>query len=436
MNKIHKKGQMALYAVSGMGVNMLNLMFGSYLCSALLVGGFGEAAVKNQTFAQKDLIIAAVWAVFVLVSKIIDGIIDIPMASFSDGLKTRWGRRRPALMIGFLPMVAAYLLFLIIPDPTGASVLNTIYYATFTEIVDTMEQRNFISNVKSICDIAYFILGYVVVRAMLNGMNIRTVALIVLPLSLTMMIPMFMIKEPSNKGEAKSSEQVPGLVRSLSCTVKNKPFVLWMVVYSFMTFGVQLFLSGINEYFSFVGMSMILVMASSFAPVPLTLILFNKIQKKHSFGFAFRYVLLTYSFGMLMLFLTGLMEAGTLKTVLSVVSGLICSFSVGAFFSVAYSVPSELAAEEEKKTGVKNSAMYFAVQGLFAGIATGIATGVVLTALKGSEASHSTAMTFMTLIAAGGTLVSFLMTFILPKSIISLGSQETDKKEKEEKNED
>ena len=455
MNKIHKKGQMALYAVSGMGVNMLNLMFGSYLCSALLVGGFGEAAVKNQTFAQKDLIIAAVWAVFVLVSKIIDGIIDIPMASFSDGLKTRWGRRRPALMIGFLPMVAAYLLFLIIPDPTGASVLNTIYYgvllcifyafytltmvtyyATFTEIVDTMEQRNFISNVKSICDIAYFILGYVVVRAMLNSMNIRTVALIVLPLSLTMMIPMFMIKEPSNKGEAKSSEQVPGLVRSLSCTVKNKPFVLWMVVYSFMTFGVQLFLSGINEYFSFVGMSMILVMASSFAPVPLTLILFNKIQKKHSFGFAFRYVLLTYSFGMLMLFLTGLMEAGTLKTVLSVVSGLICSFSVGAFFSVAYSVPSELAAEEEKKTGVKNSAMYFAVQGLFAGIATGIATGVVLTALKGSEASHSTAMTFMTLIAAGGTLVSFLMTFILPKSIISLGSQETDKKEKEEKNED
>ena len=332
MNKIHKKGQMALYAVSGMGVNMLNLMFGSYLCSALLVGGFGEAAVKNQTFAQKDLIIAAVWAVFVLVSKIIDGIIDIPMASFSDGLKTRWGRRRPALMIGFLPMVAAYLLFLIIPDPTGASVLNTIYYgvllcifyafytltmvtyyATFTEIVDTMEQRNFISNVKSICDIAYFILGYVVVRAMLNGMNIRTVALIVLPLSLTMMIPMFMIKEPSNKGEAKSSEQVPGLVRSLSCTVKNKPFVLWMVVYSFMTFGVQLFLSGINEYFSFVGMSMILVMASSFAPVPLTLILFNKIQKKHSFGFAFRYVLLTYSFGMLMLFLTGLMEAGGKK---------------------------------------------------------------------------------------------------------------------------
>ena len=446
MRKLRKKSQMVLYALSGMGVNMLNLMFNSYLCSALLIGGFGENAIPYQTFAQKDLIVAGVWAVFALVAKLIDGIIDIPMAAFSDGLKTRWGRRRPALVIGFIPMVAAYLLFLVIPDPSGASMLNTVYYgvllcifytsytltmvtyyATYTEIVDNMEQRNFMSNAKSVFDIIYFILGYVVVSMLLKGLNIRIVALIVLPLSLTMIIPLFMIKEPSNRNGSAGGEKTkaPGLVKSLAYAFRNKSFIMWMIVYAFMTFGVQLFLGGINEFFSYVGMSMIYVMAASFAPVPLTLLLFNHIQKKRSFGFAFRYVLITYSVGMLAVYFVGLLEAGTLKSVLSVCAGLICSLAVGAMFSVAYSVPAQLAAEEEERTGVSNSAMYFAVQGLFAAVASGIATGLVLTFLKVTDGM----MTYMTVIAAAGTLVSFLLSFALPKSIVKLGAKEISDKE-------
>ncbi|MBO4321866.1 MAG: MFS transporter, partial [Clostridia bacterium] len=182
MTKLTKKWQMLLYAASGMGVNMLNLMIGSYLCSALIASGFAEEVLPFQTYLGRDLVIAGVWAVFGTVAKILDGIIDIPMASFTDRLKTRFGRRRPAIVIGFIPMIAAYLLFHLIPND-GATLLNTVYYgvllcvffsfytltmvtyyATFTEIVDNVKDRNFISNVKSFFDIVYFILGYVVVR--------------------------------------------------------------------------------------------------------------------------------------------------------------------------------------------------------------------------------------------------------------------------------
>ena len=83
MRKLTKRSQMMLYAVSGMGVNMLNLMMGSYLCSALISGGFSAKDVPFQTFAGKDLVIAGLWAVFTLVAKILDGVIDIPMASFT-----------------------------------------------------------------------------------------------------------------------------------------------------------------------------------------------------------------------------------------------------------------------------------------------------------------------------------------------------------------
>ena len=356
MKKLHKKSQMLLYAVSGMGVNMLNLMFGSYLCSALLAGGFADKVLPFQTYIGKDLVVAAVWAVFVLVAKIIDGIIDIPMASFADNLRTRWGRRRPSLIIGFIPMVVAYLLFLVIPDPTGATIVNTIYYgivlcmfyifytltmvtyyATFTEIVETERERTIISNTKAVCDILYFILGYVVVRMMLNSMNVRLVALIVLPLSLTMTIPMFMIKEPSNrKRDGNEDEKVKSvsLVKSIGYTFRNKTFIVWMVVYSLMSFGLQLFLGGINEYFSFVGLNMVFVMMASFAPVPLALIWCSRIQRRKGFGAAYRFALISFTVGMLMLFFVGLMQQGSLKSILSIVSGLVCSLAVGSMFSV------------------------------------------------------------------------------------------------------
>ncbi len=305
------------------------------------------------------------------------------------------------------------------------------YYATYTEIVDNTDARNLMSNAKSVFDIVYFILGYVGVRALLNGINIRPVALMVLPLSLTMLIPLFMIREPSSldgRAGGEDGSRTVNLFSSLRYTFRNRPFIIWMLVYSFMTFGVQLFLGGINEYFSYVGMSMILVMIAAFAPVPFTLMLYNRILKRRGFGYAFRYALLTFSLGMISMFAVSRLGQGTVKTVLSIVTGLLSSLAIGALFAVAYSVPSQLAAEEEERSGVSNSAMYFAVQGLFAGVASGIGTGVVLTALKGSEQAASGAIRYMTLIAAAGTLLSFILTYTLPRSLSELGREEKESK--------
>ncbi|MBQ9428802.1 MAG: MFS transporter [Clostridia bacterium] len=433
MRKIRTYPQLILYAMSGLGINLLNTVMNSYLCSALLVGGFAESVLPYQTYMQRDLVLPALWAAFVFAAKLIDGVIDVPMASFSDNLHTRWGRRRPAIAIGLAVLILSYVLFLAVPNGGGATLLNTVYYglllclfytfytltmvtyyATFTEIVDTEDARRFISNTKSVFDIVYFILGYVVVRLLLNNINIRLVALTALPPALTMLIPLFMIREDPSTGTAERAKTV-GLVESLRCTVKNRRFIRWMVIYSFMTMGVQLFLSGINEYFSFVGMNMIYVMGVSFVPVPFTLRLYNKILKKRGFVFAFRYILIAFSVGMLAMFAVARLDAGNAKTLLSILCGLICSLAIGAMFSVAYSVPAQMAAEAEAESGVSNSAMYFAVQGLFAGVATGIGSGVILTALKGGENTRSGMIVLLPLIAAAATLVSCILSFALPK---------------------
>lgn len=443
MKLLQKKWQIALYGCAGLGLNMLNLIVGSYLCSALLVGGF-ESNVESWTYANKDLVVAALWGVLVFSIKIFDGIVDIPLSSLTDNLRTKWGRRRPAIVIGLIPLLIAYILFLF-PLNNEASVINTVwfavllaiyyaaytltmvtYYATFAEIVETEHERVFLSNIKSVCDVIYFSLGFALVPAFVSmGINIRYVALIFLPLAATMLIPLLMIKEESTVDGIKTREgyvpeQRVGVIKSLVYSFKNKHFIFWLFTHAVLNTGLQLFLGGINEYFSTTGLNMTFVMASSFVPVPLTLILYNKVIKKKGLKFAYQYVILMFALGMSLMFFCRMLDKSIMLPV-AILCSVIVSFAIGAFFSVSYTVPSHLAAEENKKSGVCASSMYFAVQGLFEGISAGSATGLILVYLKQSDLIQ-----YMTLIVAFFCAAAFLLAFLLPKSIALIGKHKSE----------
>ena len=446
MQKITSRKKLALYGCSGMGVNMMNLIVGSYLCSALLTGGFAAEDIGLWTYVDKNLVVATLWAALSFVARVLDGIIALPFASFTGRLKTRWGRRRPSLVIGFVPMIIAYLLFLV-PLDQGETVKNTIwfgallmiyyafytltmltYYATFSEVTETEGDVVFLSNIKSVCDVVYFILGYALLPVFVGmGINIRYVALIFLPLSLLMLIPMFLLKEePTNKpapaDATEPAEKPLTLWRAIAVSVKNKNFIYWMFTAAIMNFGLQLFLGGINELFSTTGLNMTVVMASSFVPVPFTIILYNKIVNKKGLGFGYRYILTIFSIGMLVMYFCNVNSPNMSKlalTAVAILGGVFVSFAIGAFFSVTYTVPSHLAKREHDEKGISVASMYFAVQGLFEGVSAGLATGVMLTALKSEDMIGN--ISYLPLIVAASCLVAFLMSFAFPKVISGMG---------------
>ena len=79
MEKITSRKKLILYGCSGLGVNMLTLLVGSYLCSALLTGGFKDD-IEMWTYLNKDLVVAAIWGIIVFIAKAVDGFIDLPFA--------------------------------------------------------------------------------------------------------------------------------------------------------------------------------------------------------------------------------------------------------------------------------------------------------------------------------------------------------------------
>ena len=437
MKKLTKKWQIILYGCSGLGVNMMNLIVGSYLCSALLTGGF-DAHIEQWTYLNKDLVVPALWSILILTAKIVDGLIDIPLSSFTDNLRSRFGRRRPSIVMGYIPMIAAYLLFLIPIDRT-ATIANTLwfaailclfyasytltmitYYATFAEIVKEKNDLVLLSNVKSICDVVYFSLGYALVPAFVAmGTNIRAVALIFLPLALTMLIPLFMLKEkPTNTPDTSSDKDELAPItfkQSLAFSLKNKKFIFWLFVAATMNLGLQLFLSGINEFFSTAGVNMTFIMASSFAPVPFTILLYNRIVAKKGLGFGFRYILIMFSVGMSLMFFCQMLPKDMLFYC-AIGCGIIVSFAIGSFFSVTYTVPSHMAAEISESTKTRVSSMYFAIQGLFEATSAGIASGVLLVFMKENDL-----IPYMTLIVAGICMLACALSFFLPKSVTNIG---------------
>lgn len=466
MQKLTKK-QLTWYGIAGIGPNMLNLMVGSYLCDALMTQGF-EENIENWTYLNKTLVSVVIWSILVTIAKVIDGVVDVPLGSWTDRLKTKWGKRRPSLLIGIVFMLISYGMFLIVPvQNVGAdgSIFNTIwfgfwlaafytfytltmvtYYATFSEVTANEVDRVYLSNIKSTVDIIYFVLGYALIPALVGSANIRILALLVLVLMPSMIIPFKLIKERSTlpadveKYKAEHPEDVeaqietePTMIESIKYTLKNKDFLIWMGLYGALQFGLSMFLTGFNVYYSgtmgFSGLKTMLCNVAAFGPVPFTLILYNYLVKKKGFRFGYRFSLIMFAVGMAagVFCRTNLIADDTIRLVCAMCANCVCSFGIGSFFSVAYTIPSQIAADEKAKTGVSHPAMYFAIQGLFEAVVAAISTGIVWVNLKNIPASESFLLNpaggsgLLTFIVSISCIIACVLSIFLPKSLINVG---------------
>ena len=464
MKKLTKK-QLPLYAFAGFGPSFLGLIIGSYLINALDTSGF-NIGVENWTYANKVLVVTAIFSIMVFIAKMLDGIMDIPLAAWTDTLKTKWGKRRPAILVGFVPMVLAYVLFLFPPSSDEFSMLNTIYlgvllmvyftaytltfvtyYGTYSEITDSSEDRISLSNWKAFFDTIHYSIGYAVIPLIVGAdINIRIIGLVALPLMLTMFIAVAMIKEKSSlledvakaKQEAvKSSdfaleEEDVGFWESIKLTTKNKGFMIWLAVMAAFFFGLQLFLAGQSVLASgamgFEGWQIAVLNTSAFAPVPLTLLIYRKVMKKKGFRFAFQTALFAFAIAMISFAIAYVewIPNVWVRLIIGITGGTIGSYGIGAFFSAPYTIPSQMAAEELAATGKSHPSMYFAMQGLFNAVVAAISTSLIWLNIRDvtrpGEAFFGVHL--MPYIVAGACVVSIGLAFFLPKSFSQLGRAE------------
>ena len=429
---LNKKWKEILFALSGFGPNLLMVLMGGYFTNGLEPNKFEPGSLKLfESVGSAALILPLIFPVIWFIAKAFDGIVDVPLAHLTDSLKTKWGKRRPLIAISFIPMVLSYAMCWIpiagAPSADGGTtvqLINTIwicfwafiffttytlslisFYGSLSTVCYDDSQRLRVSSFKSVFDTISYAIVYALVPLLLDvtGLHIDKFSLCMLPLMITMLIPLFIIKE-GDKFEKKAiaegydvvplSEEKPvKMWESIKLTFTNKPFLKWCVVNCCSFFGLQMFLSAMNPLIEECmglteGYMATILNTCAFAPVPLMLYLFNKLKAKKGIRFAYQTCLLSFAICILSFILGSDFVLGTsesvipIKLAIGIIGGIVGSWAIGSFFMMPYLIPAQISSVEEKLTGKNHSAMYFAGQALTTSIIGALATSLYLVISK------------------------------------------------------
>lgn len=413
VQSLNKKWKEFLYAFSGFGPNFLMVLMGGYFTDAINPAAFGTSETFQAIASGTCFILPALFPILYAIAKAFDGIIDIPFAHLTDTLSTKWGKRRPAIAICAVPMIVSFAMCWWPIGGTENQLLNTIwiicwalvFFATYTmcliafygslsNVCTSESQRLRVSGYKSFFDTISYCLVYALVPVILSGakIHIDKFVFICLPLMLTIIIPLFMIKEGAKYGYPENEGLKPEKVsiwESLKLTFRNKIFLNWLLVNCCTFFGLQMFLVGMNAMMiggmGFSGGEMAIANTCAFAPVPIMLYLFNKLKAKKGVRFTYQTCLLGFAVAILNFFIGSTFIMGDnklLQMILACVGGVIGSWSIGAFFMMPYLVPAQISAVEEKLTGKNHSAMYFAGNAVSTSIVGAISGSLVYENIK------------------------------------------------------
>ena len=401
-----KKWQEPFYAIGGFGPGFMYQLVLTYLLYY-----YRPAQVKVAAGALV-LAPAAGFALGMLIARILDGVVDIPIASWTDNLKSKWGRRRPLMVVGLIPAVIFFVL-LWFPPITGSSlgadgnwgnalyvaVISTCYFffhtlltvpylAALSEIVTDENSRVRVASWQTVFNTGSYVLVFVVAPLLFSKFGVRGAALMLLPSFLTFIGPLLVIKEaPSDGSAGQAAEAKIPLWQSFKQTLTNKTFLIYMSSVATFFFGLQLFLGGL----AFMAADMMgisesqlgLMNAAAFAPIPIMLIIFNLMTRKWGAKVAFRSALLVFAAAMLLFPLSwSRFNIPVSPLIIGIIASGIGSFSIGAFFTIPYAFPAHIAAVDAEQTGKNRAGMFFAVQGVinqFMGSLAGSALALLLT---------------------------------------------------------
>ena len=453
-----KRWQIPLFAFASFGPCMLSTIISVYLVDALQTAGFGSD-LESWTFAGKTIVAVGLFSVMKAISSLMDGLVEVPVATFVQNLKTPWGRRRPAILVGTIVMTLAYVLFCFPISYEENSVANSIWcgvlltvfvsfftlainalFGTYAEITANDNDRLFLTNIKAAFDTIQYSIAYALIPVFIGfGINIRQIGLYMAPLSLTILLAVFLIKENStmpgavakygeNVGEAVEEENFT-MMEGIKLSLGNEAFRAWLIIHGLFNLGLQMFLSGQNVLISgpmgLNGFQIAIINSSAFAPVPLMLIAYRKVMAKKGYRFAFQTALGSFALGMVCMCLAYVQWFPNVmvRLALGATGGVICSYGMGAFFSAPTAMPTQIAADEKKRTGKSHPSMYFAMQGIVNSLVGAIGPGLIWVnlrnvSLNGNDLFGTHAMTYIVIIFC---VLAILACNLLPKEYDKLG---------------
>ncbi len=420
--KTLSKGKMWVYAIGQLGWSIISGLIGSWLVYFYQPNDAAVDAGMKILIPQGRVVFGALTIIGLITAagRIFDAITDPLVGNWSDGCRSKLGRRIPFLRFSALPLGIIFVLVFCAPIPQ-ISALNSVwlfvfvmaYYFAITcyctpytsllaELTHNQDEKLKLSMSISLTFIVGTAIGYtapVIWGKMIDGGMERipamrlTFAILSAIATICMLIPAFGINE---KDYCNAQPTNTSMFKSLAKTFKNKDFRYFVIQDIVYWFGLTMFQTGLPFFvtsllnlgeaystYMFIGLT-----ALSLCFYPFVTKMAHKWGKKKLVVAAFIGFVLTFA-------LTGICGPAlkipvAVQAVLIVVLG---SFPQAIFGIIPQTIVADIAQSDEIQTGENRSGMFYAArtfamklgQSLAMLIFTSLATIGAVAATEGAE---------------------------------------------------
>jgi GPH family glycoside/pentoside/hexuronide:cation symporter len=391
MKTDQKIGKLPLRTKLGFGVADLG---GNLFFTAM---GFWSLNYLTDTVALP----AAAAGTAVMVGKLWDAVTDPAMGFISDRTRSRWGRRRPYLLFGAIPLFLTMWFFFSNPhiaNPMLATIwaavalclLNSAYtvvnipYSSLTpELTQDYHERSSLNGFRFGFAVIGTILGAGAVLPIIGLFKTRDAgfsavgAILGTVMAVTALITFFSVKEPDH---SKTPRPTEGFFETFLAVFKNKPYVTILITYALNLTALN-FVQGILVYYfkylynneGATTIAMILLLVVAMLCIPISVLVSKRIGKKRTYQISFL-ILATACMG---IFLLGHVLGMSFFLAMMVYAGI----GIGFGYVAPWAMVPDTIEYDAVRTGKRKEGAFYGMWTFTSKVGTSLAiflTGIIL----------------------------------------------------------
>jgi GPH family glycoside/pentoside/hexuronide:cation symporter len=407
--KLSKK-EIFLYSTGNFGVSIINSTILGFVLFFYLTEGLTRISLHPA-------IIGALVGTALMVGRIVDAFINPIVGWASDNTRwKKWGRRRPFIIVGLVPMVISFILlfnpptFLLDTFPNGTgefllvaylfiiiSVFDALFtfvfvpiYALLPEIAPTGEERITLSVWGNIFAMLANVIGVVIAPMLYDSIGFSITSVILGVIVFICLLAVLPIQE-SLGGEIEKQERI-SLFDSLRISVQNQAYRIYLVNQIGMQFSFRV-LSAVMPFFV---VSVLLLQLEETIVMTLPYIFFailsfpfwGWITKKIGKKKAFIYSMALFSFPLLLSYLFLIFPGNIIVSTLMI---SLIGIGTGGLWIFPPTIVGDIVDDEERRLGLRRESMYYAFQEFTEKLAISLAIfleGVILGFFVINEIQH------------------------------------------------
>lgn len=416
-------GKILSYCVGQFGGNIFNLVFTGWIVFFYTTKHSGH-----------DILVKIGWiGAAQLAGRCVDAFTDLGVGYWSDVTKSRFGRRRPFILIGTPLLTLMFFLLWNPPFPAGSSQLIAYvfvvmglfwFFFTFTmapylalmpEICETSQERVGMSTWMTI----FMMLAQVYQGIFVPKFSdFRTMAIVSGALGFVFMIlPGIILKE---KKTAPPTGEHTKFIVAVKWTFSNPAFIVYITSSIFIYLGFAAITASIpfivtvlfdkpKEFVTNVYAIMLIgFIASFFIVVNLT----KKMEKAK----LYRMSIIGISVTMPLMFFLGRVRFPVDTWIVGIAVMMVMSLPIAANMVLPMAILADVIDYDEKRTGLRREAIYMGCQGFLQKLATGISGGMqaLLFGAFGYTAGHHLGLNLLGPVAGVLSFVGYLIFLRYP----------------------